>query len=243
MSGPRQLPLPLAHRPALAADDFLVAEGNRAAVAWLDRWPDWPAPALTIIGPEGAGKTHLARIFAERTGAPIFEGRRLARAALSPLVEGAPAAVVLDDGDQVPDWTILFHLYNILAGRAGHLLIMARSAPSRWPIDLPDLRSRLLTAPVAAIEPPGDELLAAVLAKHFSDRGIAVDPDVVGFLAIRIERSFAAAQSVVGVIDRHALAVGRRITLPLVRAALPELVRDADDRRAGLESNQRHESH
>ena len=30
MTGLRQLPLPLAHRPALAADDFLVADSNRA---------------------------------------------------------------------------------------------------------------------------------------------------------------------------------------------------------------------
>ena len=225
-----QLALPLAHRPALAARDFLVDESNAAAVAWLERWPDWPATALVIIGPEGAGKTHLARVFAERTGAPVFEGRRLAMAALSPLVEGAPAAVVVDDGDQVPEWTILFHLYNILAGREGHLLLTARQAPSRWPIGLPDLRSRLLTAPIAAIAPPGDALLAAVLAKLFSDRGIAIDPDVVGYLALRIERSFAAAQQVVAAIDRHALAAGRRVTLPLVRAALPELGRAADDR-------------
>lgn len=226
----RQLPLPLGHRPALAAHDYLVADSNRSAVGWLDRWPDWPAPALVIVGPEGAGKTHLARIFAERVGAAFFEGRRIGLAALSPLVEGAPAAVVVDDADQVPDWAILFHLYNILAGREGHLLVTARQAPARWPITLPDLRSRLLTAPVAAIEPPGDGLLAAVLAKLFSDRGIAVDPDVVGYLSARIERSFAAAQRAVTAIDTHALAAGRRVTLPLVRAALPELGREADDR-------------
>jgi chromosomal replication initiation ATPase DnaA len=226
----RQLPLPLAHRPALAADDFLVADSNRSAVDWLDRWPGWPAPALVIVGPEGAGKTHLARIFAERVGAAFFEGRRIGQAALSPLVEGAPAAVVVDDGDQVPDWTTLFHLYNILVGREGHLLVTARQAPSRWPITLADLRSRLVTAPIAAIEPPCDALLAAVLAKLFSDRGVAVDPDVVSYLSVRIERSFAAAQRVVTAIDTHALAAGRRVTLPLVRAALPELGREADDR-------------
>ena len=230
MTGLRQLPLPLAHRPALAADDFLVADSNRAAAAWLDRWPDWPGPALAIIGPEGAGKTHLARIFAERSGAAFFEGARLAMAALSPLIEGAPAAVVVDDGDRVPDWAILFHLYNILAARQGHLLVTARRAPARWGIGLADLASRLATAPIAAITPPDDALLSAVLAKHFSDRGIAVDPGVIAFLATRIERSFAAAQGVAAAIDRHALAAGRRVTLPLVRAALPELARATDDR-------------
>jgi chromosomal replication initiation ATPase DnaA len=227
---PRQLPLPLARRPALAADDFLVADSNRAAVAWLDRWPDWPATALILIGPEGAGKTHLARIFAERTGAAFFDGARLAMAALSPLFEGAPAAVVVDDADRVPDWPILFHLYNILVQREGRLLVTARHAPSRWGIGLADLRSRLATAPIAAITAPDDALLSAVLAKHFSDRGVPVDPGVIAFLAARMERSFAAAQAAAAAIDRHALAAGRRVTLPLVRAALPQLARATDDR-------------
>ena len=72
MSLDRQLLLRFEHRPSLAGDDFFVAEGNRTAVLWIDRWPEWPTPALAIYGPAGCGKSHLAQVFLERTG-----GRRL----------------------------------------------------------------------------------------------------------------------------------------------------------------------
>ena len=58
-----QLPLDLGHLPALGWDDFLVAPSNQAAVSWLDRWPRWPGHALSLFGPAGSGKTHLAHVF------------------------------------------------------------------------------------------------------------------------------------------------------------------------------------
>jgi chromosomal replication initiation ATPase DnaA len=65
--------------PTYAREDFVVAGGNREALAWIDQWPDWPAPALALSGPTGCGKTHLARIWAARAGL-VIEGRARARA-------------------------------------------------------------------------------------------------------------------------------------------------------------------
>ena len=70
----KQLTLDLAlPPPTYRREDFIVADGNREALAWLDRWPDWPAPALALGGPPGCGKTHLAHIWATRTGAAILQ--------------------------------------------------------------------------------------------------------------------------------------------------------------------------
>ncbi|HUZ74412.1 MAG TPA: DnaA/Hda family protein [Stellaceae bacterium] len=215
-----QLPLDLGHRPALGGADFLVAPSNAAAVAWLDRWPDWPGPALVLVGPAGSGKTHLAHVFAARAGA-IRLGA--ADVTVSDLCDrlGAAHAAVLDRAEAAEEEAFL-HLYNMLAERGGHLLAIARQAPARWDIGLADLRSRLRAAPVASIAPPDDALLSAVLVKLFADRQVQVGEDVVAYLLARLERSFAAAQRAVAALDRAALAAQRRVTVPLVRAVLDE---------------------
>lgn len=232
MSRPTQLPLPLACRPALGDEDFLVAPCNQAAVAWLDRWPGWPAPALTIHGPPGCGKTHLAHVWRARSGARMLRPSMLAGAEAPALVAGARACVIdPGDGDGWPDGVdepALLHLYNLLAEAGGHLLLIAPTPPARWRLDLPDLRSRLCAAPAVAVGRPDDELIAAVLVKLFADRQVPVGVEVIGYLLTRIERSFDAARRVAEALDRAALAARRRVTVPLAREAL-----------ASLEDNQR----
>lgn len=214
-----QLPLDLAHRPALGRDDFLVAPANAEAVAWLDRWPNWPAPALVLTGPAGSGKTHLAQVFAARSGAVVLED--LAASRLPDLL-GRARAAILEEARTAPEEALL-HLYNLLAERGGHLLLPAREPPARWGIALADLRSRLLAAPVAALQPPDDSLLAALLVKLFADRQLAVGAEVLAYLVPRLERSFDAAARVVTALDRAALAAHRPVTVPLAREVLAAL--------------------
>ena len=213
-----QLPLNFDHRPALGREDFLVAPCNEAAVAWLDRWPRWPAPALLLCGPTGCGKTHLVQVFRARSGARLLDPRALTVANL-PLLLGNASAAILDPAESAPEQALL-HLYNLLAERGGHLLLTASAPPARWSIALADLRSRLLAAPVAEVAAPDEALIAALLIKLFADRQIEIGEDVIAYLAPRLERSFAAAQSAVALLDSAALAARRRITVPLARHAL-----------------------
>ncbi len=213
-----QLILDLGHRPALGERDFLVAPCNQAAVQWLDRWPDWPAPALAIHGPAGCGKTHLARVFAARSRAPILEAERVTTASV-PARLGEARACVVDDADRA-DAEPLLHLYNLIAERGGHLLLTAREPPARWPGLLPDLRSRLAAAPAVGVSAPDDALLAALLVKLFADRQLAVGEEVVLFLVRQMERSFDAARRLVADLDAAALRDRRSITIPLARSVL-----------------------
>jgi chromosomal replication initiation ATPase DnaA len=196
-----QLAFAFEQRPALTGDDFLVALSNAAAVAWLDAWPNWPAPLLVIHGPAGSGKSHLGQVFRARTG------------------DGARSHLI-DDVLPIADEEALLHLYNTVAAERGHILMLARTPPIQWDVALADLRSRLLAAPSVAIGAPEDELIRAVLAKLFSDRQLRVEADVIEYLARRMERSLAEAQRLVAELDRTALAESRAITLPLVRAVL-----------------------
>ncbi len=205
-------------RPALGREDFLVAPCNEAAVAWLDRWPDWPGPALVIHGPPGSGKSHLAEVWRRRSGAEMVDAAALTHAA--PGGGQAAAALVLDGLSGPIDERALLHTYNSVAERGGHLLLTALAPPARWPLALPDLVSRLRVAPSVALGLPDDALLAALMLKLFADRQIAVAPEVPAYVVPRIERTFEAAASLVERLDRAALAEGRPVTVPLVRAVL-----------------------
>jgi chromosomal replication initiation ATPase DnaA len=212
-----QLAFEFPHRPAFGAADFLVAPSNEIAVSWLDRWPEWPGPALLLHGPPGCGKTHLAHVWQARAGATWRDAAGLTAEDVPALAESA--TLVLDDAERAPERPLL-HLFNLLGERGGHLLLTAASPPSRWAIALADLRSRLLAIPTIAVLPPDEGLIGAILVKLFADRQIVVGEDVLTYLLSRIERSFAAAGSVVDRLDRAALAAGRRITVPLARQVL-----------------------
>ncbi len=214
----KQYVFDIPHQTALTRADFVAAPANAAALGWIERWPDWPAPALSLYGPTGAGKTHLTQIWRARAAARELAPEMLGNAAL-PALLGNARAVSVDGADRAPEEPLL-HLYNMIAERGGHLLIVAREAPGRWNIGLADLRSRLLAAPAIAVAQPDEELIATVLVKLFADRQKQVSADVVDFLALRLERSFTAAQEAVARLDRAALAEHRPITVPLARKVL-----------------------
>ena len=208
----KQLPLDLPVRPAIGAGDFVVSESNKSALAFLDRWPDWPGNVLAIHGPMGCGKSHLGHVFQARSNALFLEN--------SVDLESLPAKPCLVLDEPRLSETELFHLINRVREVGGSLLLLSRLAPARWPVRLPDLASRLKAVAAVAVEPPDDELLGAILRKHFADRQVAVAEDLILFLVRQIERSFAEAERVANLLDRAALAQGRAITVPLARSVL-----------------------
>jgi chromosomal replication initiation ATPase DnaA len=186
-----QLPLPLAYHAATGATDFVHAAANADAVAWLS---GPPAARTLLVGPPASGKSHLGGLFSAQHGATL-----------------------IDDAETVAQ-EALFHAWNA-ASEAAPILFTARSLPRQW-VQLPDLGSRLAATPTLIIGPPDDALLATLLVKHFADRGVRVSPDVIAFVTLRIERSFAAVAATVAALDAAALAGGREVTIPLARAVL-----------------------
>ena len=215
-----QFALEFPQRVALGADNFLVAAPNREAVLWLDRWPDWPSPALAIHGPPGCGKSHLAQVWRARSGAAMVSPEDLARHPPAGLL-GERASAVIEDADRVAfDERALLHLYNVAGEQGGHLLLTGRTPPARWEIALRDLRSRLAAASAVAVAAPDDALLGALLVKLFADRQLAVGEEVMAYALARMERSFDAARRLVAALDAAALAGRRNITVPLAREVL-----------------------
>ncbi len=217
---PRQLAFVLPHEESLTRDNFLEGPANEAALALIEAWPEWPGRTMWLAGPDGAGKSHLAAIWADASGARI-----IAAHALSPAnVPGALAtgALVVEDlraGDF--DERALFHLLNLAREEAAFVLITARELPTAFEIELKDLRSRLRALPVVSVLPPDDQLFRALIVKLCADRQLSVDETVVGYIANRIERSYAAARDTVARLDREALRLGR----PITRAFAAEILR------------------
>lgn len=205
--------LELSRATSHAREDYVVSTSNARAVAMLDDWRSWPGGLMALIGPAGAGKTHLALAWAERAGAAIvWRGEPDLRG-----LGGRP--ILLEDADQTPGDETLFHLIN-MAGERASLLLTGRTAPRSWATNLPDLRSRLNALPVAQIEAPDDRVLEGVLRKLFRERNIKVTDDVLAYLVRRIERSIPAAKDVVCRIDERADAERRDITRALAREIL-----------------------
>jgi chromosomal replication initiation ATPase DnaA len=226
---PRQLPLDLVHPEGRTRDHLVVTDANQAAVALIDRWPDWPSPVIVLAGPTGSGKSHLGTIWREMSGAVAVDRRRIDEAVVS---ADSGEALFIDDADAGGlDETGLFHAINAVRTAGSYLLLTARRFPTAWSVTLPDLASRLKAAATVEIREPDDVLLAGVIAKLFADRQVDVEPHVVQYLVRRIERSLATAIGVVDRLDKAALEQKTRITRALaaeVVSALDEGQRELD---------------
>jgi chromosomal replication initiation ATPase DnaA len=226
MLEPSQIPLDFGHQPAFSEADFLVAGSNAEAHGWILRWPAWPAPALGLWGPAGCGKSHLAHVFAARSGGVVVAACEFGFDDVPILAEHP--SVVVEDADRGVDEAAMFHLYNLLRETGRSLLVTGREAPARWGLRLPDLRSRLSSIPAVGILAPDDGLLQALLLKLFADRQLRIGPDVLAYVLLRMERSFDAARALVAAIDAAALARQRPVTVPLVRDVMADPASDSD---------------
>jgi chromosomal replication initiation ATPase DnaA len=163
----------------------------------------------------GVGKSHLAGVWAGETAA--------VRLAADTPTAGFPPrgiAVLVEDADRGAADATLFHLIERAQRGEGALLLTGRAAPSGWPCALPDLRSRLNALAVAELAQPDDALFVALLRKFFRERSARPSPELLRWLARRVERSAEAAREVVARLD-EASAHGR-IGLALARAVLGE---------------------
>lgn len=222
----QQLAIPLAQQEmhSYAAEDYIVSPANEAAYRQVMRWPDWPAHAVWLCGPEASGKSHLAALWQQQTGAqfltpqtlPQWQQSNRDQQSVRCILEQAETALTDDQSAQA-----LFHLLNQLALHDGALLLTSHQPPAKLAIPLADLRSRLLALPVARLHSPDDDLLRSVWFKQFADRQLHVSAQVVDYLMLHCERSFRAIRHHVMAIDQAAMQEKRNITIPFLKSLLP----------------------
>ena len=191
-----QLALPLVV-PETSETEFLVSDSNAAAIHQLERWATWPVMAGLLVGPRKSGRSLLARIFAAKTG-----------------------GTMIDDAERTSE-TEIFHAWNRAQAEHRPLLIVADAAPPEWQVRLADLRSRLAATPVLRIEPPDDALIALLLARFFERRLLIAKPDLIAWLAARVERSHLALVRVADALEDDSLRRRNpRLSIQRARATL-----------------------
>jgi chromosomal replication initiation ATPase DnaA len=212
-----QLALEFGHTTSHAEADFLVGDGNRLAYGHVLAFPVWSGPLTLIVGPAKAGKSHLARIWAERAGAEAPEPGALEALAR----DGGTLPLVIEDVDRRGyDEHALFHLLNQSMRDGRPLLMTAREPVANWPYRTNDVLSRARLAAHFTVELAEDIHLSQIFVKLFGDRQVAVDPKIIAYLAARMERSPEEAVELADLMDRLAMAKGTAITRAIAAEAL-----------------------
>ena len=227
MNQTKQLAFNLPLRPSFSKEDFLVAKCNIEAVRMIDSWPDWSFFALCIYGVEGSGKTHLANVWANNVykitqhpyRIPFIKAKSIKLENVHKLFEQHYCLVVEDLDDNI-NFEAMFHLYNLYKNEGGFILFTSKTAPARLNITLADLQSRMNAIPSIEIKDPDDDLLSALVVKHFSDRQIMPTPEIVNYILKNCERSFSYIRLLIEEIDNISLSKKSSITINVVKEAI-----------------------
>jgi chromosomal replication initiation ATPase DnaA len=200
-------------------DKLVVAEANRDAAKLLTEWRSWPGGALALAGPTGSGKTHLALAWALEAGA------RQVSPAASPadaaaIFREAGGRLFIDDADREADEAMLWRVLDLARAERGAVLLVATEPPCDWPAALPDLRSRLLSLPVAKLGEPDEALMDVVLRRICREQFIQLSDDAAKFLVRRLPRTFAAARQWAAALDQDLVRGAKPVSLIGAKRAL-----------------------
>ena len=221
----QQLTFDLPGQNALGRSDFFVSPSNEAAVQALEDWQTWPSGKLILVGPEGSGKSHLTKVWADLASATLYDiAQKLGLIKGNVAVDGLDAIV----GDPTHE-EALFHLHNHALAMGNQLLITSRQEPALMKFALPDLQSRMMGTQLVRIAPPDEMLLSAVMAKLFDDRQVNISPTVVAYAVTRIDRTLAAVHALVAALDDLSLVRAKPISRQMVAEILDQAEEDRDD--------------
>lgn len=226
---PTQLTLGIGLSDDACFDNYLVTAANKELIELLLD-PGASERILYIRAHKGAGLTHLLQAVCHVEAVAEHPALYLPLAEYAQfgpdILQGAEGLTLLclDDVAAVAgnsEWErALFIAWNEIQHSHTRLLIGADRSPQDLPMALPDLRSRLQTAPVYQLRPPGDEEKKQLLQLRAARRGMKLSPAVAGYILARTERSVPALMDVLERLDASSLTHRRPLTIPLIRDTL-----------------------
>ncbi len=178
-----------------------------------------------VWGQQGSGKSHLLQAWV----AQALQAGKTALyvdAANTPLNETALEAeyLAVDQIDRLDgsEQAVLFEIFNRFRNSGRGFLLLSADVPPQGLTVREDLRTRMGYCLVYDVKPLSDQEKIDALMSMAAARQMVVEPEIFHYLLNHWRRDTDSLMQMLDTLDRYAVTVGKRITLPLLRQLLKE---------------------
>ena len=203
-----------------AYDDFFVSKCNYFAFNLIESWPRWEKNILNIHGEKFSGKSHLSEIFKKKNKAIIIKNHEINDDFFKKI--RFHENIILDNLDYVSNENILYSIFNFSEQYNKYLIINSNKPINDIEFSLPDLKSRLKNCIYAKIDKPDDDMIFALVLKHFSDRQIKIEKKIIEYITKRIERSYGKILDFIYKVDQFSLINKKPIDYKSIKKILED---------------------
>ena len=218
MSELNQLLLDFDHKIEFNEHDYYVSKSNYFAFNLIQNWTKWEKKILNIYGDTFSGKTHLAKIFQNKSKALYLTNNDVNEEIFKKIK--LSECIVIDVFEKIKNENLLYSLFNLIYQDNKYLLILSNRAISDIDYSLDDLNSRAKNCIFAQIENPDDDLIFAIIVKSFSDRQIKLEKKFLEYIIKRIERSYGKIYEFIYKVDELSLKKKKPVNLKTIKEIL-----------------------
>ena len=203
-----------------AYDDFFVSKCNYFAFSLMESWPNWEKNIINIYGEKFSGKSHLSEIFKKKNKAVIIKTEDINNDFFNKI--RFHENIILDNIEYVADEKILYSIFNFAEQYNKYLIINSVNPINSVDFSLLDLKSRIKNCIFAKIDKPDDDMIFALVLKHFSDRQIKIEKKIIEYITKRIERSYGKILDFIYKVDQFSLINKKPIDYKSIKKILEE---------------------
>ncbi len=218
MSELNQLLLDFDHKIEFNEHDYYVSKSNYFAFNLIQNWTKWEKKILNISGDTFSGKTHLAKIFQNKSKALYLTHKDVNEEIFKKIKLNE--CIIIDDFEKIKNENLLYSLFNLIYHDNKYLLILSNKAISDIDYSLDDLNSRAKNCIFAKIENPDDDLIFAIIVKSFSDRQIKLEKKFLEYIIKRIERSYGKIYEFIYKVDELSLKKKKPVNIKTIKEIL-----------------------
>ena len=201
-------------------DDFFVSKCNYFAFSLIESWPKWEKNILNIYGEKFCGKSHLSEIFKRKNKAIIIKNDEINNNFFNKI--RYYENIILDNLEFLSDEKTLYSIFNFVEQYNKYLIINSIDSINSIEFKLPDLKSRLKNCIFAKIDKPDDDMIFALVLKHFADRQIKIEKKIIEYITKRIERSYGKILDFIYKVDQFSLINKKPVDYKSIKKILGE---------------------